>query len=107
MADDTMKVHIEGQEYALDDFSLGELEWLEDELGTLDDDAISSMKGAVRLVTIVRRREDPSYTVEQARLIKMSALSPPVPDKPKRPTRAAKAAASTPDVSGVDSSLAA
>jgi hypothetical protein len=52
MADSSsMKVHVDGKVYLLDDFELGELEWLEDELGSLDGNNLRSMKAAVRFVT--------------------------------------------------------
>jgi hypothetical protein len=102
--DQGMKVYIEGQEYLLDDFSLGELEWLEEELGELGDDTLTSMRGLVRMVVVVKRRDDPSYTIDQARLVKFTAFAAPTPApepaKKTRPTRAARAATSTPAGSG-------
>jgi hypothetical protein len=62
-------VTIDGQAFELDDFEIGELEWLEDHLGKpiTDFTVLNSMKAAVGLVYLVKRREDPSFTIEQAR----------------------------------------
>lgn len=102
MADEGMKVFIEGKEYALDDFELGELEWLEDELGSLEDErAMRSMKAAVRFVTVIRRREDPDFSLDDARKLKMSVFDEPTPERPTKAAKAAsKPAKSTPAASG-------
>lgn len=69
-------ITIEGKEYELDDFELGELEWLEDHLGKpiADFAVLNSMKAAVGLIYLVRRREDPSFTLEQARKMKITSI---------------------------------
>lgn len=102
MADEGMKIHIEGQVYDLDDFELGEMEWLEDELGSLADEHLRSMKAAVRFVTVIKRRENPEFTVDDARKMKLTVFDEPKPEKAKRPTKAARAA-STPAESGASS----
>lgn len=65
---------IEGKEYQLDDLELGELEWLEEELGANIEEAIKSspMKAAVRVVCLVKRREDPSFSLDDARKLKLT-----------------------------------
>jgi hypothetical protein len=93
-ADDGMKVHFEGRTYPIEEFTLGELEWLEEHVGTrLDDnEAMQSMKAAVGVVYLIKRREDPTFTVEQARetpLAKLEGEPPQAEAGPKRPTRAA------------------
>jgi hypothetical protein len=106
VADDGLKVTLDGKEYALDDFELGELEWLEEELGDLDDMAnMASMKAAVRFVYVIKRRDNPGFTLDDARKLKLSVFDEPQTNgngAKKRPTRAAKAA-STPAESGATS----
>jgi hypothetical protein len=91
-----IKIKIDGTAYDLDDFELGDLEWLEEYLGKplSDDAALSSMKAAVGFVFIVKRRDDPSFTLDQARKVKLSVLDATDEDevaegKP-RPTRRAR-----------------
>lgn len=89
---DGVKVHIEGTAYDLEDFELGDLEWLEEYLGASlsDGDALNSMKAAVGFVFIVKRRDDPAFTIEQARKVKLAAIDAPdeepEPAAKKRPT---------------------
>ncbi len=94
MAETGVKVHIDGKAYDLEDFELGDLEWLEEHLGTSlsDGSALNSMRAAVGFVFIIKRRDDPSYTIEQARKVKLAAIDAPEeePAKPKRPTRGAR-----------------
>ena len=62
MAQDSgITITLEGKEYKLDDFELGDLEWLEEYLGaTLDDaKALTSIKAAVAFVFLVKRRDEP------------------------------------------------
>jgi hypothetical protein len=93
MADSSsMKVHVDGKVYLLDDFELGELEWLEDELGSLDGNNLQSMKAAVRFVTVIKRRDNPDFSVEDARKMKLDVFDEPdAPDAeqagPTRPAR--------------------
>lgn len=91
---------MEGKSYDLDDFELGELEWLEEYIGRPlmgDDNALYSMKTMVGFVFLVKKRDDPAFTVEQARLIKLNVLEPgdeaEAEGKPakRRPTKAAPA----------------
>jgi hypothetical protein len=98
MANDSeLKIQLDGKTYAIEDFELGELEWLEDELGgPLDEVSLSSMKAAVRFVTVIKRRDNPDFTVEDARKLTLRAFEadddPPANGNgaPKRPTRRAK-----------------
>ena len=98
MADSGITVTLEGKQYALDNFSLGDLEWLEEYLGTTldDEDAMKSMKAAVGFVFIIKRQEDPGFTIEQARNAKLSVFDEPAPNghKPKAKRRPTKAAGS-------------
>ena len=95
MAQDSgISITMEGKEYALDDFELGDLEWLEEYLGsTLDDNqAMRSMKAATAFVFLIKRKEDPEFTLEDARKTKLSVFDEPSTNgKPakKRPTKAA------------------
>lgn len=103
MAND-LTVTIEGKTHSIEDFELGELEWLEEYLGTnLDDEKIvRSMKAATGFVYLIKRREDPEFTIDDARKMKLSVFD--TPDEPangngaakRRPTKPAarKAAAS-------------
>jgi hypothetical protein len=92
---DGVKVHIDGKAYDLEDFELGDLEWLEEYLGASlsDNQALNSMKAAVGFVFIVKRRDDPGFTIEQARKVKLAAIDAPEdePGAPKgRPTGGAR-----------------
>jgi hypothetical protein len=96
---DGVKVHIDGKAYDLEDFELGELEWLEEYIGASlnDDDALRSMKTAVAFVYLLKKRDDPEFTIEQARKIKLSVFDEAETNgngKPakRRPTKAAPAA---------------
>lgn len=92
MAEAGMKVWIEDKEYDFDDFELGELEWLEDELGSLEDDKLASMKAMVRFVYIIKRRDNPEFSLDEARKLKLNVFSEP----PPRPTKAPRGAAKKP-----------
>lgn len=97
---DALTIHLDGKAHSIDDFELGELEWLEDELGTtLDEINWNSMKAATRFVYIIKRRDDPTFTLDDARKIKLQAFNQPDPEPEpaakKRPTRAAKPAAAS------------
>jgi hypothetical protein len=98
MSDD-LKITIDGAEYNLDfdDFELGELEWLEEELGPLEDANLASARSMVRLVYVLKKRDNPAYTMDEARKLKPGAFGEPelVEEPKKRPTKAAKAAKST------------
>ena len=95
MASDDLTVAVDGKEYALDEFELGELEWLEEHIGAplSDGAALSSMKAAIGLVYLIRKREDANYNYDDARKVKLKALNAP-PAADERPTKArGKAAA--------------
>ncbi len=92
---DTITIQLEGKAYSIDEFELGELEWLEDELDcSLDEINLASMKTAVRIVYLIKRRDNPAFTLDDARKLKLEVFNELEPEKParKRPTRAAKAA---------------
>lgn len=88
---DALTITIEGKDHRLDDFELGDLEWLEEYLGTTLDDgkALASMKAAVGFVYLVKHKENPDFTIEDARRIKLSVFDAPDEpvEKPKRPTK--------------------
>jgi hypothetical protein len=99
--DDGIRVHFEGRTYPLDEFTLGELEWLEEHLGASMNDVqvLQTMKAAVGVVYLIKRRDDPAFTLEQAREVKLATLDAPDTSEdaeepgagpPRRPTRAAK-----------------
>lgn len=86
---------MDGKSYDIDDFELGDLEWLEEHIGMplTDDRALGSMKTMVGFVYLIKRRDNPQFTLEEARKTKLSVLSAddkPAEGKPaKRPTKAA------------------
>lgn len=86
---------IDGKEYEFDDLELGELEWLEDYIGKplTDLNNLSSVKASVGIIYIVRRRENPEFTLDDARKTKMTAIfgadEEPEPAPKKRPTKPA------------------
>lgn len=87
-------IQFEGREYDVSDFTLGELEYIEDEMGcAISEVNPGSMKLAARFVVVLKRRDDPSFTVDQARAMTLSVFGTPddEPD-PERPTVAAEAA---------------
>lgn len=93
-----ISIQIEGKSYDLDDFELGDLEWLEEHVGgpLADENVLTSMRSLVGFVYLIKRRDNPKFTLEEARKIKMGALDPDAADestpaKPagKRPTKAA------------------
>lgn len=94
-------VWIDGKRYTLEDFTLEEAELLEDTFDCPIDEIDFGRAKAVRmLIWIVKRREDPSFTLEDAGKIRVSQIGPPVDDdepaeveaetakgKKKRPTK--------------------
>lgn len=86
-------INVEGKAYDLDDFELGDLEWLEDFIGgSLNDPAaMNSIKAAIGFVYLVKHHDDPDFTVEQARKVKLAAIEAPEEPKPaaKRPPKRA------------------
>ncbi len=102
-ADQELSITIEGTTYRIDDFELGELEWVEDQLGMAIDEA-TPMKQAVAFVAVVKRRENPDYSFDDARKIKLRMLDEPARNgngAKKRPTKGR--AASVPASSGESS----
>jgi hypothetical protein len=93
---DGVTIKLEGTTYRLDDFELGDLEWLEDYIGKPLSDgeaALGTMKAAVAFVYLIKRRDNPAFTLDEARKVKMTAFEDVDADeaaKPKRPTRPAK-----------------
>lgn len=86
-----LQIHIDGTAYDFDEFALGDLEWLEDYIGSplADPAALNSMKAMVGFVYLVKRREDPAFTIDQARNVKMSSITEPEPEAKKRPPKPA------------------
>lgn len=91
MADDGITINLEGKAYRLDDFELGDLEWLEEYIGRplSDPGAMNTMKAAVAFVYIIKRRDDPSFSLDDARKVRMTALEDATVQEPKakRPTQ--------------------
>lgn len=75
------KIIVDGTAYALGDLELGELGELEDHVG-LPMDAISfgSAKVIAYVIYLVRRRDNPKYTLDDASHIKISAITSDAPD---------------------------
>jgi hypothetical protein len=91
--DDDLSITLDGKSYSFDDFELGDLEWLEEYTGRpLSDTTLTSMKAAVGFVYLIKRRDDPSFTIEQARKLKLNIFKDAEveaePAKKPRPTRA-------------------
>ena len=84
-------ITIEGKKYELDEFELGDLEWLEDYLGKplTNLENLNSVKAGVGLVYLIRRRENPAFTLDDARKMKMTALfsseEEPAAKRPPKP----------------------
>jgi hypothetical protein len=100
---------IDGKTHELEDFTLGELELLEDTCGDLDDPRVlRSLKFIVHLVWTVMRRDNAALTLYEVRAMKLDVLNQPEgqaeaangvpPTKPK-----GKGARSTPAASGASS----
>jgi hypothetical protein len=77
MADEQgLEFTLDGNSYPIDDFTLGEIEWLEDELGgSLDQVDLSSIKVVSRFITVIKRRDNPDFTLDDARALKLSVLN--------------------------------
>jgi len=84
---ESIKIHVEGKVYDLDDFELGELEWLEEEMGDLSPNTLKTVKAAVRFVTLIKRRDNPSFSLEDARKLKLTVFDDPDEAKKPRPTK--------------------
>jgi hypothetical protein len=95
-----LQFSMDGKSYDIDDFELGDLEWLEDHIGMplTSDGALNSMKTMVGFVYLIKRQENPQFTLEEARQVKLSTLdagdtadAAEGEGKPaKRPTKAAR-----------------
>lgn len=72
-----IEIHFDGRTYAIDDFELGELEWLEEFLDAplADLGALNSMKAAIGFVYLIKRHGDPEFTLDQARKTKLRDLA--------------------------------
>ena len=69
-------VTFDGKTYNIGDFKLSELAYIEEQLGApLDQIPLSSMKTAIAFITVLKRREDPSFTPEQAGEMTLSVLN--------------------------------
>lgn len=97
MADSAMTVSFEGETYELEDFTLGELAWMEQYAGC-DLGRMSNFTAAVVFITAIRRRTDPNAKVEDVENLKLRDLDDAEPEsetnaagKKKRPTKQAKA----------------
>lgn len=74
----------------LDDLELGEIEEFEESMGcSLAETDLNSAKALVRLIWITKKRDDPKFTLDKARKVKLSQLGdgedegPPTPAKPR------------------------
>jgi len=66
------KIVVDGKAYRLGDLELGELEELEAHTGLpMDEISYGSAKVIAFIVYLVRRRDDPNYTLDDARKIKI------------------------------------
>jgi hypothetical protein len=101
MTDDTITLKIDDKTYTLDpeDLELGEIELLEDEMDSAVADIDFNRGRAMRvLVFIAVHRENPDFSMDDAKRVKISAItdvqqngngSAPAGAR-KRPTKAAK-----------------
>lgn len=97
--DDESHLVINGKTYSIhpDDLELGEIEIVEDELDSLLSDVDFNRAKAMRVLSyILIHREDPSFTMDDARKLKISAFGdsdeePAKAEPAKRPTKAAAA----------------
>lgn len=95
--DNEIRLVIDEQTYAIDpdDLELGEVELIEDEMGVAVQDVDFNRAKAMRVLSyILIHRNDRSFTMDDARKLKLSSfgdVEEPAEEKPKRPTRAAKA----------------
>jgi|LakMenEpi03Aug12_release.lakeMendotaPanAssembly.Ray.scaffolds.fasta_scaffold09689_12 hypothetical protein len=74
---------IDGKTYALDDLTLGELEALEDHMGLpIGQIDLNSARAMRFLVWLLKHRENPAFTMEQAGDVKITDLIQPEDDNP-------------------------
>lgn len=68
-------ISVNGKAYDLDDLELGELESLEDFMGApIGELALGSIKATIYLVYLIKRREAPEYTLDDARAEKFVSV---------------------------------
>lgn len=108
-------ITVDGQEYLLDDLSLGELEELEEALGApMNEINFGSARALKYAVYFLLRGARPGFTLEDAAAVKAGALVPEkvlddtgVPLDPTRPQPSGESApaldASVPELSGLRS----
>lgn len=61
-------ISVNGKQYDLDDLELGELEALEDFMSApIGEMSLGSIKATLYLVYLIKRRDNPEYTLEDAR----------------------------------------
>ena len=102
--DDAIVYVIDGERYPLKSFSLGEIEWLEAELGaSMFEINPYAMTTLIYITAMVKRRTDPDFTADDARALTLDVLTVDdddgEPDPPKVATvkdAAAKRAARKP-----------
>jgi hypothetical protein len=75
------------RDYTLDDLELGEVEEFETAMGgqTMAEVDLSSAKAIIWLVYLVKRREDPEYTLDDARSVKLTDIIRPEEDEAGAP----------------------
>jgi hypothetical protein len=88
MPDTDITMHIDGKPYTLDpnDLELGEIELIEEVCDSAFDDIDFTRAKAIRmLVYTVLHREDPTITMDDAKEIKIGAITdaPEAEDKPE------------------------
>lgn len=75
MASTLGDLQIDGKRYSLDDLTLGELEALEDHMGLpLSQVDLNSARAMKYLVYLVKHREDPNFTLDNAGEVKITDL---------------------------------
>lgn len=73
--DNTAKIVVDGISYRLGDLTLGELEELEEHIGLpMDMISYGSAKVIAFVVYLVRRRDDPNYSLKDARNIRIEEV---------------------------------
>jgi hypothetical protein len=69
------KISVNGKAYDLDDLELGELESLEEFMGVeIGEMALGSIRATLYLVYLIKRRDEPGYTLDDARKEKFVAV---------------------------------
>lgn len=71
------EIQMDGKRYSLDDFTLDQLEELEDHMGLpLQQVDLNSARALKFVVYLAKSGEDPSFTLEQAGKVRVSELLP-------------------------------